>query len=255
MGEPGPIEIALIGDHNPEVTAHRAIPLALELTGRQVRPTWIHTATIPDPLGDFLAPYHGIWCVPASPYASAAGALRAIRYARESGVPFLGTCAGFQHAVVEYARTVLGMTGAGHAETDADAADLVISPLRCALVERDDVIDLLPGSRIGMLCGATELHEEYHCGYGLNPAYEARLESAGLRVAGRDPDGEPRVVELEDHPFYVATLFQPERSGLRGVRHPLVDAFVSAAETLKLHREAEWTTFATPSGRSSTRNR
>jgi CTP synthase (UTP-ammonia lyase) len=255
VGESDSLPVALIGDYNPEVTAHRAIPLALQLASHRVRPTWIHTTTIPDPLGEHLVPYDGIWCVPASPYASPDGALRAIRYARESGVPFLGTCAGFQHAILEYARNVLRMPAASHAETDTDAPDLVVTPLRCALVERDDVIELLSGSRIGVLCGASTLHEEYHCRYGLNRAYETSLEAAGLRVAGRDPDGEPRIVELDDHPFYVATLFQPERAGLRGVRHPLVDAFVSAAENFKSQREAEWTTSATPSGPSPTRDR
>lgn len=229
----GPVSIALIGDHDPEVTAHRAIPLALALAGQastvEIRPTWIHTATIPDPLGDFLSPYHAVWCVPASPYASMTGALRAIRCARESGMPFLGTCGGFQHAVLEFARNVLGLSDAGHAEVSPDATELIVTPLICSLVERGGTIELMDGSRASVFSGTAVLHEEYHCSYGLNPTYEAELARHGLRVTGRDPGGEARILELEGHPFYLATLFQPERAALRGVAHPLVGAFAAAA--------------------------
>ncbi len=258
MGVHGPVRIALIGDHDPEVIAHRAIPLALALGGRaaafDVEPSWIHTAAIPDPIGDFLSPYHAVWCVPASPYASMTGALRAIRYARESGTPFLGTCGGFQHAVLEYARNVLGLSAAGHAEIDPGAAELPITPLSCSLVERAGTIELLERSRASALVGAARMHEEYHCSFGLNPAYEPALARHGLRVTGRDPNGEARILELEAHPFYMATLFQPERAGLRGVAHPLVNAFVEAANP-SLQRESVWTTFATQSGTSSTPGR
>ena len=254
MGANGPVGIALIGDHNPEVTAHRAIPLALARAGREagldLRLTWIHTASIPQPLGDFLDPFDGVWCVPASPYASMAGALCAIRHARESHIPFLGTCGGFQHAVIEYARNVLGLSGAAHAESDPGAAEAVVTPLACSLVERSGVIDLLEGSRAKAMSAATSLHEEYHCSYGLNPAYEAELERSGLRVTGRDPAGEARVIELEAHPFYLATLFQPERAALRGVSHPFVGGFAAAAAHRHNHREHAWTTSAIPSDRS-----
>jgi CTP synthase (UTP-ammonia lyase) len=260
VDEKSHVRIALIGDHDSTVTAHRAIPLALALagtaTGLDVQPRWIHTATIPDPIGDLLSTFHGIWCVPASPYASMAGALRAIRYAREAGIPFFGSCGGFQHAVLEYARNVLGRSAADHAETNPSAADPVVTPLSCALVERTGSIRLRAGSRAAELCGARDLHEEYHCSYGLNSVYEAELERSGLRVSGRDPEGEPRVVELDEHPFYLATLFQPERAALRGECHPLVAGFVAAAGTPRqLSSEGEWTTSGIPSESSRTQDR
>jgi len=250
-----PVRVALIGDHDPAVTAHRAIPLALELaastTRLEVQPTWLHTATIPDPADDLLASYHGVWCVPASPYASTAGALRAIRHARASGTPFLGTCGGFQHAALEYARTALGWSTADHAEIDPSTALAIITPLTCALVERSGAIRLAPGSTAAELCGTAELHEEYHCSYGINPTYETELERAGLRVTGRDPAGEARVLELESHPFYIATLFQPERAGLRGECHPLIAGFVRAAGRHQQRtEESAWRTSGTPSGNS-----
>ena len=112
--------LALIGDHNPEVVAHRAIPLALELAQKNLSSVlqwdWIGTDAITDAPRQ-LAGHAGVWCVPASPYKSMDGALAAIRFARETKRPFLGTCGGFQHALIEFARNVIGVTGADHAET------------------------------------------------------------------------------------------------------------------------------------------
>src|ERR1035441_10635045 len=132
--------------------------------------------------------FSGLWCVPASPYRSMEGALLAIRYARESGVPFLGTCGGFQHAVIEYARNVLGWAGAEHAETAPDAARAVISLLECALVETSGVVRFVPGSRIASAYGATEVREGYRCHYGLNAMFHSALLAGPLHAAAEDEE-------------------------------------------------------------------
>jgi CTP synthase (UTP-ammonia lyase) len=222
--------IALIGDHNASVTAHRAIPLALTLAGeRLAQPLsfeWIPTDEIDGSAR--LTKFDGVWCVPASPYRSMDGALTAIRFARESGLPYLGTCGGFQHAVIEYARNVLGWTDAEHGETAPDAQRLVIAPLECSLVEVNESVTLRPGTRISHAYGHNAIAEGYHCRYGLNPEFLAQLTSRNLRIAAEDRNGDVRALELTDHPFFVATLFQPERAALRGECPPLVAAFVSA---------------------------
>jgi CTP synthase (UTP-ammonia lyase) len=227
------VRIALVGDHNPDVLAHRAIPEALRLAaarlGATVEGAWVGTDTLELEAGRPLSPYAGLWCVPGSPYASTAGALAAIRHAREWPLPFLGTCGGFQHALLEFARNVLGLAEAEHAETHPDAAVPLIAPLSCSLVERSGVIALSTDSRLRRIYGTAEVGEAYHCRYGLNPRYEPLLADGPLRVCGRDAAGEVRAVELDDHPFFVATLFQPERAALRGASHPLVEAFVAAA--------------------------
>src|SRR5581483_2586911 len=132
--------IALVGDYDPSVTAHQAIPLAIELAARHhgcsVNGEWVHTSKISD-AEKMLPEYNGIWCVPASPYANTQGALEAIRAARERGIPFLGTCGGFQHAALEYARNVQGWTDADHAELNPNAPVALIAPLRCSLVEKE----------------------------------------------------------------------------------------------------------------------
>src|SRR5262249_7006323 len=141
------------------------------------------------------ADFDGIWCVPASPYANTRGALNAIRFARESGRAFLGTCGGFQHAIMEYAEAVWGVAAA-HAEVDSDAVDPVIAPLMCGLVEQSGDLYFERRSRLASIYGVASTSEEYHCRYGLNPRYAERLASGPLRVAARDAAGEVRAVEL-----------------------------------------------------------
>jgi len=225
------LRVALVGDFNPSVVAHQAIPKALHLAGRQhsvdVEPVWMHTSTITQVDTQF-AGFNGIWCVPASPYANMAGALAAIRYARERGLPFLGSCGGFQHALLEYARNVCGMPEAEHAETDPGAPLRLITPLACSLVEQSDEIVLAEGGQFRRAYGRERITEGYHCSYGLNREYESRIFRGGLRATAHDRNGEVRGVELARHPFFVAALFQPKRRALTNEVPPLVAAFVTA---------------------------
>jgi CTP synthase (UTP-ammonia lyase) len=228
------VRIALVGDFDEAVIAHRAIPPALDLSAKQlgvnVAPEWVHTATIDLPAASRLVDFAGVWCVPATPYASMDGALAAIRRARECVQPYLGTCGGFQHAVLEYARNVLGQHAADHAETAPDAAMPVISRLSCSLVEKTGRVFFLEGTRLGDIYGAAQAEEGYHCNYGINSEYERLfLATDGLRICARDEAGEVRAMELAGHPFFFGTLYQPERSSLRDVAHPLITAFLAAA--------------------------
>lgn len=223
--------LAFIGDFNDRVVAHRAIPLALELagqaTGVTVTPDWIGTDVITDAPRQ-LAGYAGVWCVPGSPYRSMEGALDAIRFARDARRPFLGTCGGFQHGLIEFARHIAGIAGADHVESNPTAVDPVITPLTCSLVGQHEEIQFSTGSQLNQIYQDRSSHEGYHCNYGLNPHYRSRLEAAGLRFTGFDRENQIRAMELPDHPFFIGTLFQPERSALTGRSHPLIEALVRA---------------------------
>jgi len=194
-------------------------------------PVWIPTDSLDEGVEE-LGPMIGLWCVPGSPYASMDGALKAIGFARRNQRPFLGTCGGFQHAIIEYARNILGLQEADHAEAKPDAAMPLISRLSCSLLGERGTIVLKPGSLAARIYGRTEIVEEYNCRFGVNPKFQPLLEKSALRITGTDESGQARVVELEKHPFYVATLFQPERSALTGTVHPLIVAFVKAAAKL-----------------------
>ncbi|MES2819422.1 MAG: CTP synthase [Pseudomonadota bacterium] len=226
-----PLRIGLIGDYDASVIAHQAIPIALQLAaaalGQALQAQWLPTDAIGK--GDDLAGFEGLWAAPATPYRDMDGALRAIRYAREQGVPFIGTCGGFQHALIEYARNRLGWADAEHAETAPEGARLVIAPLVCALVEVQGQVRFVPGSRLALAYAAEQAEEGYHCRFGLNPAFTQALAVGPLHISAVDGFGDARALELDGHPFFVGTLFQPERAALTGQVPPLVKAFVRAA--------------------------
>jgi CTP synthase (UTP-ammonia lyase) len=227
-----PARLGLIGDFDASVVAHRGInaslPLAARALGVDIEPRWIHTTELGnDPsLADRC---DGIWCVPATPYANGAAVVAAIRHARRSGQPFLGTCGGYQHALLEYARNVLGLVDAAHEEEEPEAALLLIGRLSCEMVEATGSVRLTPGSRLAQMCGTTALVEGYHCRFGLDPRQRAQFDGGPLRIVAEDQAGEPRAFELNDHPFFIGTAFQPERAGLAGRAHPIVSAFLDAA--------------------------
>lgn len=225
-----PLRLALIGDYNAHVTAHQAIPVALQRAadtlGMTVDVHWLDTDILPESLHDF----DGFWCVPATPYRDTDGALRAIRFAREQRRPLLGTCGGFQHALLEYARNALGWVDAEHGEVAPDAKRAVITPLTCALVEATDTVRLMPYTRIAEAYGTLDLEEGYRCRYGVNPEFASALLEGDLIATGHDCAGDLRAVELLGHPFFVATLFQPERAALRGIAPPLAIALLKACQ-------------------------
>jgi CTP synthase (UTP-ammonia lyase) len=225
------LKIALVGDYDVTVTAHIAIPKALELSSHflnvDLEYHWLGTETITDT--KILEPYDALWCVPASPYKNTKGALIAIRYARENQIPFLGTCGGYQHALLEFAHNVLNYKEADHAETNPEATMPLVAPLSCALVETADSVTLKEGSRLADIYKDSEVTEMYRCRYGLNPEYILLFENSGLVISAVDENNEPRAMELTIHPFFVGVGFQPERSALKGQGHPLITAFIEAA--------------------------
>jgi len=230
-GMSGAIRLGLVGDYDDTVPAHRAIPIALKLSsewsGLTIDWDWVPTGDIVHPTS--LERYHGLWCVPASPYRSMNGALLAIQFARETGLPFLGTCGGFQHALIEHARNVLGWADAEHAESAPQSQRHVVAPLACARVNTAEVVYCQPRSLVARAyeCGAVT--EEFCCRYGLNPRFEVEILQGPLRASARSGDGQVLAVERSDHGFFIATLFQPERAALAGRLPPIVAAFVRAA--------------------------
>jgi CTP synthase (UTP-ammonia lyase) len=222
------IRIALVGDFSESQKAHQAIPRALAATpDLSAEGVWVPTDSIAN--GNSLSEFDGIWCVPGMPYRSADGALRAIRRARESRTPFLGTSAGFQYALIEHARNVIGMTDADHQKTNPKAATPVISQLGCALAGVKARVRLTPGSAIRKAYGVAEMIVEYHCSFGLNGRYRRLMESSSLHITAVDDQDEIRGIELDGHPFFAATLFQPEMEAPSA----LVNAFAVACARQK----------------------
>ena len=223
-----PARIGIIGDYRPDFPPHPATNISIcdasHTLGKCIEYDWLHTGQSHE-----YGNYDALWCSPGSPYHRFEEALEGIRYAREHGVPFLGTCAGFQHAVLEYARNVLGIKDATHAEYAGDSSVQFLTPLSCSIAGTTMQVNLTPGSRAAGCYDCDRVEEAYYCNYGINPDYTDRLESAGLRITGWDDSREPRVIELADHPFFVGTLFVPQMKSRRGQPHPLIMGFCRAS--------------------------
>jgi CTP synthase (UTP-ammonia lyase) len=222
------IRIALVGDYKETQKAHQAIPRVLAAAPEaSAEGVWVPTDSIAN--GNSLSEFDGIWCVPGMPYQDAEGALRAIRRARESRTPFLGTSAGFQYALIELARNILGMSDAEHQKTNPKAPTPLISPLGCALLGVKARVRLSPGSILQKAYGVSEMTVLYHCSFGLNGRYRRLMESTSLHVSAVDDQDEIRAIELDGHPFFAATLFMPEME----TPSALVNAFVGACARRK----------------------
>jgi CTP synthase (UTP-ammonia lyase) len=242
--------LALIGDRSPTVRAHERIPLLIDALRRReglvLDPYWINSAD-----ADELEGFDGIWVVPGSPYTNPDKVIEAVRSARVRDIPFLGTCGGFQHAILELAQDLAGIEGAHHAEygdawTAANArvwpsgpssqpnepagrGSAVIVELQCSLVGHEGPIRYTPGTLIARIAGTDRSVERYHCSYGIAPEYVETLQAAGVVFGAHDEDGAPRALELPDHPFFLGTLFQPELAGDGTRAHPVIRAFADAA--------------------------
>lgn len=225
-----PPRLALVGDRSPSVRAHLRIPALVDGpatgTGEPIEQYWLHSTSVSSP--DDLAGFDGVWVIPGSPYASAGGVLAAIEAARAQGIPLLGTCGGFQHLLLEFARHVCGLASAENAEDHPGATGALIVPLACSLLGEEATVIVEPGTVAASVMGAGPCTERFFCRYGLDERYVATLEQHGLVISARDETGAVRMAELPGHPFFVGSLFQPELSSDPTWVHPLIPAFVAA---------------------------
>ncbi|MBQ2849456.1 MAG: CTP synthase [Thermoguttaceae bacterium] len=170
------------------------------------------------------------------------GKIEAIRVAREHNIPFFGICNGMQCAVVEYARNVLKMENANSTEFDKDAVD----PVVCLLSDDESGVPdvetggtirkgahttaLLAGSRAASAYCKLDISERSYHRYEFNYAYRDRFIDGGLTISGASPDGKlVEIIEIEDHPWFVAAQFLPQYQSKPTKAHPLFKAFVAAA--------------------------
>jgi CTP synthase len=176
------------------------------------------------------------------------GKIQAIRFARESRIPYLGICLGMQLAIIEYARHVLGLKGANSTEFDRSTHDPVIAlitewqDLARGQQIRDEKSDLggtmrlgaqearlVPGSLVYSLYGRESIYERHRHRYEFNNHYLAELTRAGMTFSGFSADGLVEFVELDDHPWFVASQFHPEFTSTPRDGHPLFTGFIRAA--------------------------
>lgn len=238
------VRIALVGKYVALRDAYLSVAEALfhsgVANGVQVDIDWIQSEDVFDHnVAELLRGAHGILVPGGFGDRGIEGKVAAVRYARENGIPFFGICLGMQMAVVEYARSALGLADAHSSEIDELTADPVIA----ILPEQQDISDKGGTMRLGVydcaLCPGTLaetayrerlVRERHRHRYEFNNDYRERLEAAGMVVSGTSPDGRlVEIVELRDHPWFVGVQFHPEFTSRPNRPQPLFRDFVRAA--------------------------
>lgn len=238
------ITIALVGKYVQLHDAYISVVEALKHGGIFVRTTvnikWIDSETVTDEnIDSLLGDVHGILVPGGFGSRGIDGKLKAIQYAREHQIPFLGLCLGMQLSIVEYARNVVGFTDAHSIELDPGTTHPVIA----LMPDQNGVEDIGGTLRLGSypcvldktskayaVYGEETIHERHRHRYEVNNDYRAVLTEHGLKLSGLSPDG--RIVEmceLPDHPFFVATQGHPELKSRPNRPHPLFKGLVEAA--------------------------
>jgi CTP synthase len=220
-----------------EALVHASIPLAARVEIRYVDSEKLEDMSALRGCDGILVP-HGFGS------RGTEGKIRAVLFARDNAVPFLGICFGMQMAVAEYARHVAGFEGANSTEIDPETPHPVIGLLPGQEVIEDKgatmrlgsyPCKLVEGSRAHAIYGSTEIAERHRHRYEFNNDYRERLEKAGLVCSGISPDGElVEIIELPDHPFFLATQFHPEFKSKPFAAHPLFRSFIEAAAQRQL---------------------
>jgi CTP synthase len=182
-------------------------------------------------------------------YRGIGGKIEAIRFARERQVPFFGICLGLQCAVIEFARNVAGLEDANSTEMDANCRH----PVVCLLDEQYDITNLggtmrvgsypcvlTAGSRAAAAYGDLQVHERHRHRYEFNNQYRYQFEAHGLAVTGTSPGGElVEVLEIPEHPWFVAVQCHPEFKSKPTRAHPLFRGFVAASLARREAKKAE----------------
>jgi CTP synthase (UTP-ammonia lyase) len=223
------MRIVALGDRDPRFVTHREIDAALELLSEHADCGWVGTDT--EPARD-LDDADGLWLLPGTPYRDDAAAHSAIAHCLRTGTPFLGTCGGFQYACIELARRRAGLRTAASAEVARNGDELVVVALACTLYGERRTVTPVAGTRLAAICGETPFEGYHHCGYGLASEYVPALQDAGVVISAHAPDAGVEGIELpgHQHPFFLATAFQPQvGSAASGVLHPLLVALLQAA--------------------------
>ena len=227
-------KIGIVAEYDPSWEPHTATVSAIEHSADRLKIDidyqWISASNL-DP--SFFDEFDGLWVAPGSPYSDLARTVETIRIARTRDVPTLGTCGGFQHILIEYARNVLGLTDAQHAEYDPYASCLFVSELECSLAGREMQIQIVEGSQAADIYAVHRVTERYFCNFSVSPDYLSQLQSGPMQIVGSDAEGEVRIIELPGHPFFIGTLFMPQTLSTPENPHPLVNGFLKAVSNVK----------------------
>jgi CTP synthase len=248
----GEVSIAIVGKYTNLLDSYKSLGEALTHGGVannvRVNVDWLDSEIFEQPDAvQRLEGVHGILVPGGFGERGSEGKIEAARFARERHVPYFGICFGMQMAVIEAARHLAGLNGAGSTEFGPCAEPvigLMTEWIRGNMLERRAAggdlggtmrlgayeAMLAPDSRVAEIYGADHIRERHRHRYEVNVTYKERLERAGLRFSGMSPDGVlPEIVEIPDHPWFIGVQYHPELRSRPFEPHPLFTSFIKAA--------------------------
>lgn len=240
----GTVRIALVGKYVALHDAYLSVVEALTHGGienqRRVEIQWVNSETVDDnTAAELLQGCNGILVPGGFGDRGIEGKISAVRYAREKKIPFLGICLGMQMAVVEFARHVCGLEDAHSSELNPRTQHPVIDlmPDQIGVTDKGGTMRLgsypcclAPGTLAEKIYGESEIHERHRHRYEFNNAYREIMQAHGMVLSGLSPDGRlVEMIELQDHPWFVAGQFHPELKSRPNRAHPLFREFIRAA--------------------------
>jgi CTP synthase len=246
------ITIGLIGKYVELQDAYKSILEAFVHAGAmnecKVQVVSIHSEFItPENVAEKLSHLDGLLVAPGFGNRGVEGKITAVKYARESGLPFFGICLGMQMAVIEYGRTVLGISDAQSSEMDANAAEPVIDMMeeQKKITEKGGTMRLgsypcqiKEGSLAHKVYGNTSITERHRHRYEFNNKYLEQYEQKGMIASGKNPEtGLVEIMEVPEHPFFIGCQYHPELKSTVENPHPLFVHFVAAAKKYNEGRE------------------
>ncbi|MDX1930601.1 MAG: CTP synthase [Pirellulaceae bacterium] len=256
------ISIAVVGKYAEHKDAYKSIYESLDHAGihhhAQIRIGRIQSSDIENEGPErLLSGYDGILVPGGFGERGVEGKVQAIRYAREKGIPFFGICLGMQCAVIEYGRNVIGLQRAHSTEFDKDA----LHPVICLLDEQREITQMGGTMRLGSqpavlesgshalaAYGQTNIAERHRHRYEFNNVYRDQFRANGMKFTGTSPDGGlVEIVELADHPWFLAVQFHPEFKSKPTKAHPLFAGFIKAAIERRVRRQKKSPEDASPS--------
>jgi CTP synthase len=249
----GEVRVGVVGKYTSLVDSYKSIQEALIHGGIAndvgVRIDWLSSEAIDSQGTSTLEPYDAVLIPGGFGQRGVEGMVDTVRYLREQGVPFLGICLGLQCAIIELSRNVCGLEGADSSEFEPDTPHPVISlldsQLKVTMMGGTMRLGAYPahlveGSRVREIYGEEEISERHRHRYEVNNEYREVLAGAGMGFCGVSPGGGlVEIIELRDHPFFVATQFHPELKSRPTRAHPLFAAFIAAALDHRRGRPAD----------------
>jgi CTP synthase len=238
------LEIGLVGKYIELPDAYLSVIESLKHAGWahevDVKIRWIDSEGLtPENVAEQLAGLAGVVVPGGFGHRGIEGKVLAAKFAREGNVPFLGLCLGLQCAVIEFARDVLGTQDANSTEFDMFTEHPVIDfmPDQRTMQEKGGTMRLglyparlTPGSKAAAVYGTELIYERHRHRFEVNNEYRSLLEAAGMVLSGQSPDGRlVEIIELRDHPWFVASQFHPEFRSRPERPHPLFDGFIGSA--------------------------